>query len=461
MKLELLKLVLSIKVIVGIILSLPVISVIGSEGEDPVAGGEDPEENCYNLRTRPGLCLHICLLEFDPEDVNKTLEQRHSSSVEMEKMQSTFERLGCFVKSVRNPTDEEALEFLQEGKKFCEELKPSFLVLIISTHGQESTSIRNAKEHPSGVAASRREREHQLFFHNGKTLQTREIVKRFEPPSCKSLADKPRLFFIQACRSIFDDENHENFDRGVMIQLQSSATREKPVEVPRQKHERLQDTADAKVRISEPSEQEQNERVQEVLKWSEEELETKRQILQYIKWLSESNVAKEENPDGRKKLSDALTKKRFSQPKRNKILAASEGYEQDIFDHFFNAIVSEPAPCGNDTLIMFASAPGKEAYNRAKQGGWLITNLEAQIKETMDQNPERVDLLAELTNVSHRMAYEFETETNRQEDRGHKSVPCLYHRFCKDFIVWPEEMKRVKELCEKDDKWMDFFKMKP
>ena len=111
--------------------------------------------------------------------------------------------------------------------------------------------------------------------------------------------------------------------------------------------------------------------------------------------------------------------------------------------------------------MIFLSFSGKEAYNRAKQGGWLITNLEAQIKETMDENPERVDLLAELTKVSHRMAYEFETETNRQEDRGHKSVPCLYHKFCKDFIVWPEELKRAKELCEKDDKWKAFFNMKP
>ena len=86
---------------------------------------------------------------------------------------------------------------------------------------------------------------------------------------------------------------------------------------------------------------------------------TKRQILQYIKWLSESDVAKEENPDGKNKLSDALTKDRFSQPQREEILAFSEGYEQDILDHFFNeAIVSEPAPCGKDTLVMFASAPG-------------------------------------------------------------------------------------------------------
>ena len=80
------------------------------------------------------------------------------------------------------------------------------MVLIISTHGQEVTKrIRNAKEHPSGVAGSRHEREHQLFFHNGKTLPTRDIVKLFEPPSCKSLADKPRLFFIQVITAVVHD----------------------------------------------------------------------------------------------------------------------------------------------------------------------------------------------------------------------------------------------------------------
>ena len=78
-----------------------------------------------------------------------------------------------------------------------------------------------------------------------------------------------------------------------------------------------------------------------------------------MKWLSKSDVAKEENPDGKKNLSDALTNNRFSQPQREEILASCEGYEQDIFNHFFHeAIVSEPAPCGNDALIMFASAPG-------------------------------------------------------------------------------------------------------
>ena len=74
-----------------------------------------------------------------------------------------------------------------------------------------------------------------------------------------------KIILLQACRSRFDDKNHENFDRGAMKQLQSSASREKASEGPGQKHEILQDTTDAKRSLSELSEQEQNKRVQEVL----------------------------------------------------------------------------------------------------------------------------------------------------------------------------------------------------
>ena len=77
-----------------------------------------------------------------------------------------------------------------------------------------------------------------------------------------------KIILLQACRSRFNDKNHENFDPGVMIPVQISASGDNALEGPGQKHERkrpLLDTADAKQRISKPSEQEQNKRVQEVL----------------------------------------------------------------------------------------------------------------------------------------------------------------------------------------------------
>lgn len=86
----------------------------------------------------------------------------------------------------------------------------------------------------------------------------------------------------------------------------------------------------------------------------------------------------------------------------------------------------------------------------------------AQINETLNQKPEKVDLLTELIKVSGRIAFNYETETGRQTDSGHKSVPCLYQRLSEDIIIWPEEMKKAKQLAEKEGSdWKDFFDWDP
>jgi hypothetical protein len=54
-------------------------------------------------------------LEYEPDDEEVKLDNRHSSSPEFKKMKNCFERLGCFVKEKKNPTDSEALRFLQQG----------------------------------------------------------------------------------------------------------------------------------------------------------------------------------------------------------------------------------------------------------------------------------------------------------------------------------------------------------
>lgn len=90
------------------------------------------------------------------------------------------------------------------GKEWCEKLKPSFFVLIISTHGQEVPDITKEKNptpvNPSegiGKTRSKKEMVHQLFFHDGQTLLTKEIIQMFGRRSCPALTDKPCTFFIQ------------------------------------------------------------------------------------------------------------------------------------------------------------------------------------------------------------------------------------------------------------------------
>lgn len=419
---------------------------------------EDQEDiNCYNLKT-PGLCLYIVELEFDPEDENVQLEKRHASSAEFEKIKGAFERLGCFVKKKTNPTKQEALEFLQKGKEWCGKLKPSFFVLIISTHGQEVPDITKEKNSapvkPSegiGKTRSKKEMVHQLFFHDGQTLLTKDIIQMFGRRSCPALTEKPCTFFIQACRSRFGVENHVNYDEGAILSVNSTSenmTKERQSETDSEdasKGDPLKDTSDAKRSIIKRSKEDEEERVREITARYKID-----QFGEYMTWFRNTNapsLASEDDSEAVQKLREALNCDVLKPQETEEIMVLCKGYEKYTLDFFYpEPSISDPAPCTNDSLVMFASAPGKEAYNRERQGGWLITNLEAQIKETLDQKPEKVDLLAELTKVSGRIAFNYETETGSLTDSGHKSVPCLYHKLSKDIIIWPEEMKKTMQL---------------
>ncbi|XP_062621962.1 uncharacterized protein LOC134283514 [Saccostrea cucullata] len=431
------------------------------------------KENSYPLKN-PGLCLYIGLLHFDvdSQEVEVSLENRHSSSNEFKKMRDSFERLGCFVKKKPNPTAQEAKQFLQEGINWCEKLNPSYVVLIISTHGQEvsdpmkDNKSESTEQHPSGIniqkKQSRTERVHQLFFNDGRSLLTRDIVRMFDHNSCPALKDKPCLFFIQSCRSRFGLDGHENFDPGVMVNVLTAEEEIKaglkhPDSVEASGDTSHKDTTDVKRSIRKQTEEETQTRLMQIQEWEKRAklAVLHRHILDYKKYIREHPPISPHEEEGREetatKLFETLLKEGFTFDQVTEIKQECHGCEQEILDFFFpEPIISDPPPCVNDALVMFASAPGKEAYNRDKQGGWLITNLEAQLKETLKTKPEKIDLLAELTKVSRRIAYKYETDTDAIKSSGHKSVPCLYHRLSRDIIIWPEEIRRAKELLESD-----------
>eukprot|EP00105_Crassostrea_gigas_P045573 XP_019929721.1 PREDICTED: uncharacterized protein LOC105345395 isoform X2 [Crassostrea gigas] len=404
---------------------------------------------------KPGVCLYIVELEFEPEDGNVPMEKRHSSFPEFKKIEGAFESLGCYVKRLTNPKKQAAENVLRKAKNWCDNLKPGFFVLIISTHGQEVPVITKEnssnQEKPSeGTSKTRFKKEmvHQLFFHDGHTLSTKEIIQIFEPLSC------PCTFFIQACRSRFGVINHVNYDKGVAVLLKSNSE-DALKDIP------LTDTVDAipsKIKISKEDEEKRIRDITASNKMTE--------FQKYMAWLKSIDATSTASKDDSKEvlqLREALKCDVFKPQETEDIMVLCKGYEKYTLDFFYpEPTISDPAPCANDSLVMFASAPGKEAYNRERQGGWLITNLVAQIKETLDQKPEKVDLLTELIKVSGRIAFNYETETRSLTDSGHKSVPCLYHRLSEDIIIWPEEMKKAKQLAEEEcSEWKKFSDWDP
>lgn len=65
---------------------------------------------------KPGVCLYIVELEFEPEDGNVPMEKRHSSFPEFKKIEGAFEGLGCYVKRLTNPKKQAAENVLRKGK---------------------------------------------------------------------------------------------------------------------------------------------------------------------------------------------------------------------------------------------------------------------------------------------------------------------------------------------------------
>ncbi|XP_062621961.1 uncharacterized protein LOC134283513 [Saccostrea cucullata] len=411
------------------------------------------EDNVYPFNS-PGLCLYIGVLEFDIEDSEISLENRHSAHIEYTKIQGTFERLGCTFERKTNPTDQEALEFLKEGIERCKRMNPSYFVLVISTHGQEVPMVikedKPNERHPFGNMQkeySKTEMVHQLFFKNGKSLLTKDIIKMFDHHSCPALKNKPCFFFIQACRSRFGLDGNKNFDPGVLVNVFTPAEEivnmqepERPDSKDPPGEPQQLDKSDAKRSTIRQTEEEQKVRLQQIHEWKIAVLH--KHIWDYKTYLSNQYTvsSQEERKTDEKtlKFKETLRTEGFTDDQVKELGEECRGFEQEILDFFFpEPVISDPPPCVNDALVMFASAPGKEAYSRDKQGGWLITNLIAQLNETLDTKPEKIDLLGELTKVSGRIAYKYETDTDIIESSGHKSVPCLYHKLSRDVIIWP------------------------
>ncbi|CAC5418458.1 unnamed protein product [Mytilus coruscus] len=85
--------------------------------------------------------------------------------------------------------------------------KSDCFVCVITAHGEE---IQKAE----GKFCFK---EHVIFGTDGNMIKTREIVEMFDENNCEELVDKPKFFFIQACRTSKDSRFRMDKGRGVLI----------------------------------------------------------------------------------------------------------------------------------------------------------------------------------------------------------------------------------------------------
>ncbi|KAM5302413.1 caspase-2 isoform 4-T4 [Glossophaga mutica] len=138
----------------------------------------------YRLKSRPrGLALVLSNVHFTGE---KDLEFRSGGDVDHSTLVALFKLLGYQVHVLLDQTAQEMQEKLQNFAQMPTHRVTDSCIVALLSHGVEGG----------------------IYGVDGKVLQLQEVFRLFDNANCPSLQNKPKMFFIQACRG---DET----DRGV------------------------------------------------------------------------------------------------------------------------------------------------------------------------------------------------------------------------------------------------------
>lgn len=137
------------------------------------------DDSIYPICSKPrGYCMIINNVDF------KIYEQRKGSDLEATYLEEIFKQLDFKVILYRNLTSTAMLDCFKKITKLPELSQHDTFVSIILTHGDDGRVVY-------GTDASR--------------LKVDEILPCFTNENCPQLKNKPKLFFIQACRG----RNHD------------------------------------------------------------------------------------------------------------------------------------------------------------------------------------------------------------------------------------------------------------
>ncbi|XP_023795351.1 caspase-2 isoform X2 [Cyanistes caeruleus] len=138
----------------------------------------------YKLTSEPrGLALILSNVRFSSES---DLEYRTGGDVDCASLEMLFKHLGYQVTVFCDQTAQEMQNSLERFSKLREHQDVDSCIIALASHGVEG-----------GVYGS-----------DGKLLELQEVFRLFDNANCPNLQNKPKMFFIQACRG-------DEVDRGV------------------------------------------------------------------------------------------------------------------------------------------------------------------------------------------------------------------------------------------------------
>ncbi|NXX81175.1 CASPA protein, partial [Urocolius indicus] len=120
-----------------------------------------------------GFCLIINNVKFD-----KPLQERKGSCKDAGELERVFTWLGLDVETYTDLTSQQIKALMQNWRCLQDHKDRDCFICCILSHGE------------SGA----------IYGKNGELVSIREIMSHFTAKQCPQLADKPKLFFIQACQ---------------------------------------------------------------------------------------------------------------------------------------------------------------------------------------------------------------------------------------------------------------------
>lgn len=259
------------------------------------------------------------------------------------------------------------LEVASEQNKFHK--KSDCFVCVIASHGNEKPRPLKNKEKSTVYF-----RDHIVYGSDGETITTKSVIERF--CQVEELENKPKLFFIQACRTKVD--SRPIVDLGYKTNL---------------------------------------------ITLSQENLNCRDETSEISVHPTKSDQ-RQDNVD----LHDDATEGFF----KNKSDRSNSKAVEIIR-------IIDP-PCDDDCLVVYSSSSEKESYGRKKQGGWMLNSLHKVVQEQLElmttKHDHRIDLLSVLISVAWTVSACFETNFGAgTENPKRKSAIVLEHCLHKEIYI--------------------------
>lgn len=159
-------------------------------------------EDFYKMPNTPhGICLIINNHKFHSVDPRfEALTERGGASVDQQNLVSTFQFLQYHVEVRENCTSEQMIDLMKAMSDRDHSRYDSFICCILS-HGEEG----------------------RIFGADSRPVDLKDMTGLIKGTLCRTLVDKPKLFFVQACRG-------EGEDPGIKVLRDAVGNSSLPVE---------------------------------------------------------------------------------------------------------------------------------------------------------------------------------------------------------------------------------------